>query len=91
MTTNDGSVAKEVAAGRNHGWRSLVPPDLPAPGLNYRLSDILCAVGLPQIGVSTSCSPPVRGSQTDTPSGCATCPSRCRLPPPATCTAGRPT
>jgi dTDP-4-amino-4,6-dideoxygalactose transaminase len=34
---------------RNHGWRSLVPPDMPAPGLNYRLSDILAAVGLPQI------------------------------------------
>jgi dTDP-4-amino-4,6-dideoxygalactose transaminase len=49
VTTNDASVALEVAAGRNHGWRSLVPPDLPAPGLNYRLSDILCAVGLPQI------------------------------------------
>ncbi len=26
-----------------------MPPELPAPGLNYRLSDILCAVGLPQI------------------------------------------
>ena len=49
MTTNDAAIAEEVAAGRNHGWRSLVPPDLPAPGLNYRLSDILCAVGLPQI------------------------------------------
>jgi dTDP-4-amino-4,6-dideoxygalactose transaminase len=33
---------------RNHGWRSLVPPDMPAAGLNYRLSDILCAVGIPQ-------------------------------------------
>ncbi len=33
---------------RNHGWRSLAPADMPAPGLNYRLSDILCAVGLPQ-------------------------------------------
>ena len=49
VTTNDAAVADAVAAGRNHGWRSLVPPDLPAPGLNYRLSDILCAVGLPQI------------------------------------------
>jgi dTDP-4-amino-4,6-dideoxygalactose transaminase len=49
VTTNDAEVAEAVAAGRNHGWRSLVPPDLPAPGLNYRLSDILCAVGLPQI------------------------------------------
>jgi perosamine synthetase len=33
---------------RNHGWRSLVPADMPVPGLNYRLSDILCAVGIPQ-------------------------------------------
>jgi perosamine synthetase len=33
---------------RNHGWRSLAPPDMPAPGLNYRLSDVLCAVGIPQ-------------------------------------------
>jgi perosamine synthetase len=49
VTTDDGAVAEEVAAGRNHGWRSLVPPKMPAPGLNYRLSDILCAVGLPQI------------------------------------------
>jgi perosamine synthetase len=49
VTTNDARIAEEVATFRNHGWRSLVPPDLPAPGLNYRLSDILCAVGLPQI------------------------------------------
>ncbi len=49
VTTNDAAIAAAVAAGRNHGWRSLVPPDMPAPGLNYRLSDILCAVGLPQI------------------------------------------
>ena len=49
VTTNDPAVAAEVAAWRNHGWRSLVPPEMPEPGLNYRLSDILCAVGLPQI------------------------------------------
>ena len=49
VTTNDATIAEAVAAVRNHGWRSLVPPDMPAPGLNYRLSDILCAVGLPQI------------------------------------------
>jgi perosamine synthetase len=49
VTTNDDAIAATVAADRNHGWRSLVPPDMPAPGLNYRLSDILCAVGLPQI------------------------------------------
>ena len=49
VTTSDAAIADAVAAGRNHGWRSLVPPDMPEPGLNYRLSDILCAVGLPQI------------------------------------------
>jgi dTDP-4-amino-4,6-dideoxygalactose transaminase len=48
VTTNDPAIAAAVAAMRNHGWRSLVPPDLPEPGLNYRISDILCAVGLPQ-------------------------------------------
>ncbi len=49
ITTNDDAFADAVRTGRNHGWRSLVPPDMPAPGLNYRLSDILCAVGIPQM------------------------------------------
>jgi dTDP-4-amino-4,6-dideoxygalactose transaminase len=49
VTTNDAQIAEAVATFRNHGWRSLVPPDMPAPGLNYRLSDILCAVGIPQM------------------------------------------
>ena len=48
VTTNDEALAARVREVRNHGWRSLVPPDMPAPGLNYRLSDILCAVGIPQ-------------------------------------------
>jgi len=49
VTTNDAGIAESVAAMRNHGWRSLAPPDLPAPGLNYRISDVLCAVGIPQM------------------------------------------
>ena len=49
VTTSDEQIADAVRRMRNHGWRSLVPPDLPAPGLNYRLSDILCAVGIPQM------------------------------------------
>ena len=49
LTTDDGAIADAVRRLRNHGWRSLSPPDMPAPGLNYRLSDILCAVGLPQL------------------------------------------
>jgi len=48
VTTSDDAFADAVRRMRNHGWRSLVPPDMPAPGLNYRLSDILCAVGIPQ-------------------------------------------
>jgi perosamine synthetase len=48
VTTSDDSFADAVRQMRNHGWRSLVPPDMPVPGLNYRLSDILCAVGIPQ-------------------------------------------
>ncbi len=48
VTTSDDEFARRVRELRNHGWRSLAPADMPAPGLNYRLSDILCAVGLPQ-------------------------------------------
>jgi len=48
VTTDDEAVAAAVASMRNHGWRTLAPPDMPSPGLNYRLSDILCAVGIPQ-------------------------------------------
>jgi perosamine synthetase len=48
VTTDDEQFAASVRQMRNHGWRTLVPPDMPVPGLNYRLSDILCAVGIPQ-------------------------------------------
>src|SRR5581483_9651851 len=46
VTTNDSSLAAAVRELRNHGWRG---SDMPAPALNYRLSDILCAVGIPQL------------------------------------------
>jgi perosamine synthetase len=49
VTTNDDAFADAVRQTRNHGWRSLAPADMPVPGLNYRLSDILCAVGIPQL------------------------------------------
>jgi dTDP-4-amino-4,6-dideoxygalactose transaminase len=49
ITTNDGRLAAELALLRNHGWRSLADADMPRPSLNYRLSDILAAVGLPQL------------------------------------------
>jgi dTDP-4-amino-4,6-dideoxygalactose transaminase len=49
VTTNDERLAAELALLRNHGWRSLADADMPRPSLNYRLSDILAAVGLPQL------------------------------------------
>jgi perosamine synthetase len=49
VTTNDDEIAAAVRQLRNHGWRSLADADMPQPGLNYRLSDILCAVGIPQL------------------------------------------
>jgi perosamine synthetase len=49
VATSSPEFADEVRQLRNHGWRALAPPDMPVPGFNYRLSDILCAVGIPQL------------------------------------------
>ncbi|MEI8105471.1 MAG: DegT/DnrJ/EryC1/StrS family aminotransferase [Actinomycetes bacterium] len=49
ITTNDEQVAATVTELRNHGWRSLADANMPEPGFNYRLSDVLCAIGLPQL------------------------------------------
>jgi perosamine synthetase len=46
VTTNDGELAERIRSLRHHGWRG---NDMPAPGLNYRLPDILCAVGTSQL------------------------------------------
>jgi dTDP-4-amino-4,6-dideoxygalactose transaminase len=46
VTTNDEGLAESVKSTRHHGWRNA---DMPAPGLNYRLSDMLCAVGITQL------------------------------------------
>jgi perosamine synthetase len=46
VTTNDADLAESVRELRHHGWRN---DDMPHPGLNYRLSDVLCAVGIPQV------------------------------------------
>jgi perosamine synthetase len=48
VTTAEEGFAARVRQWRNHGWRSMADADMPAPGLNYRLSDVLCAIGLPQ-------------------------------------------
>jgi dTDP-4-amino-4,6-dideoxygalactose transaminase len=49
ITTSEERIAAEIVRLRNHGWRSLAAGDMPEPGLNYRMSDILAAVGLPQL------------------------------------------
>jgi perosamine synthetase len=49
VTTNDAGYADLVRQLRHHGWKPPQLADMPAPGLNYRLSDILCAVGIPQV------------------------------------------
>jgi dTDP-4-amino-4,6-dideoxygalactose transaminase len=47
VTTSDEAIAASVRQLRNHGWAS--PDDMPVPGLNYRLPDVLCAIGIPQM------------------------------------------
>ena len=46
VVTDDDRVAEAVRQLRHHGWRD---DDMPAPGLNYRLSDLLCAIGTSQL------------------------------------------
>ena len=46
VTTDDSAVAASIRTMRHHGWSR---EDMPAPGLNYRLSDVLCALGIPQL------------------------------------------
>ena len=47
VTTDDAELAAAVVQLRNHGWKTL--GELPVPGFNYRLSDVLCAIGIPQL------------------------------------------
>jgi perosamine synthetase len=49
VTTNDGELAERVRSLRHHGWSpSDRYDDMPAGAFNYRLSDVLCAIGIPQ-------------------------------------------
>jgi perosamine synthetase len=49
VTTNDGELADGIRRLRHHGIEPRGDFDIRVPGLNYRLSDILCAVGIPQL------------------------------------------
>jgi perosamine synthetase len=46
VTTDDAALAETIRSMRHHGWRD---SRMPAPGFNYRLPDVLCAVGIPQL------------------------------------------
>ena len=47
VTTDDAALDGAVRRFRHHGWTS--PGEMPAPGFNYRLPDLLCAMGIPQL------------------------------------------
>jgi dTDP-4-amino-4,6-dideoxygalactose transaminase len=50
VTTDDALVAERVRSLRHHGWSpSDEYADMPAPAFNYRLSDVLAAIGIPQM------------------------------------------
>lgn len=47
VTTNERALDAAVRRFRHHGWATL--GDMPHPGFNYRLPDLLCAIGIPQL------------------------------------------
>ncbi len=49
VTTQNGELDDAVRRLRHHGIATSGEFDIPEPGFNYRLSDILCAVGLVQL------------------------------------------
>jgi perosamine synthetase len=49
VTTDDEGIADAIRRFRHHGIEPRGDFEIRAPGLNYRLSDILCAVGIAQL------------------------------------------
>jgi perosamine synthetase len=47
VTTDESALDAAVRRLRHHGWQTL--GDMPSPGFNYRLPDLLCALGIPQL------------------------------------------
>jgi perosamine synthetase len=47
VTTDEEGLDRAVRRLRHHGWESM--GDMPRPGFNYRLPDVLCALGIPQL------------------------------------------
>ena len=49
VTTDEAELAANVRRLRHHGITQAETIDIAAPGFNYRLPDILCALGIPQL------------------------------------------
>lgn len=49
VTTDEPELADAIRRLRHHGIVSRGGFDIPQPGFNYRLPDLLCAVGIPQV------------------------------------------
>lgn len=49
VTTDEDELADAVRRLRHHGIVADGGFDIPEPGLNYRLPDLLCAIGIPQV------------------------------------------
>lgn len=49
VTTDEAELAAAIRRLRHHGIAAGPVADITEPGLNYRLSDVLCALGLPQV------------------------------------------
>ena len=49
VTTDDSELADAVRGMRHHGWQAPRFDRMSRAGFNYRLPDILCAIGVPQI------------------------------------------
>jgi dTDP-4-amino-4,6-dideoxygalactose transaminase len=49
VTTADAGLADAVRRLRHHGIATAAPFEIAVPGLNYRLADVLCALGIPQL------------------------------------------
>ena len=49
VTTDEAELADAIRRFRHHGIVPRGDFDIPAPGLNYRLPDLLCAIGITQL------------------------------------------
>ena len=49
VTTGDTVLAEAIRRFRHHGIVTSGGYDIPEPGLNYRIPDLLCAIGIPQV------------------------------------------